>query len=125
MDLLASSLKADSGDVRILLKALVTRLSEALGDRLTVERTGGGRLRRRPEEIVGVRIDLGDDQLAAAVEGGRIECTIAHSSGGIRIRSVKVDIDEWLRQLLQSLGDEAASSQSTRQALESLLIGDT
>jgi len=123
LDILASSLSADAGDVRLLLKALVTRLSGALGDRLVVERTGG-RLRKRSDEIRRVSIHLGEDQLDAAVQGGALECTVSRSSGGIRIRSAKVSMDEWLRQLLASLSDEAATSQATRLALEALVIGD-
>ncbi|MHB8220937.1 MAG: hypothetical protein ACYDHU_11560 [Acidimicrobiales bacterium] len=122
LDLLASSLSADAGDVRLLLRALVARLSDALGDRLTVERSGG-RLRRRPDEIRRVSVRLGEDQLDAAVSGGILECTVSRSSGGIRIRSTKVTTDEWLRQLLSSLRDEASTSQATRLALESLMIG--
>jgi hypothetical protein len=122
LDLLASSLSADAGDVRLLLKALVTRLSDALGDRLAVERAGG-RLRRSPGEIRRVSVRLGDDQLDAVLSVGILECTISRSSGGIRIRSTKVSTDEWLRQLLSSLSDEAATSQATRLALEALMIG--
>jgi hypothetical protein len=121
IDLLASSLQADSGDVRMLLKALVTRLSGALGDRLKVERAGG-RL-RRSDEIRRVTVSLGDDTLDAAVNGTDVDCTVARSSGGIRIRSTKVTMDEWLRRLLGALRDEAASSSATRQALESIVIG--
>src|SRR5208282_6575452 len=67
IDLLASSLQADGGDVRLLLKALVTRLAGALGDRLKVERAGG-RL-RRSDEIRRVSVTLGDDTLDASVNG--------------------------------------------------------
>ena len=121
LDLLASSLHADGGDVRILLRVLVTRLSDALGNRMLVERKSG-RL-RRSEEVRSVIISLGDDQLSAEVVGERLECTIARSSGGIRIRSTKVTTDEWLRRLLAALREEAATSQATRQALESMVIG--
>lgn len=120
LDLLASSLKADSGDVRILLRALVTRLAGALGDRLTVERTG--RL-RKGDEIRRVSVRLGEDHLDAAVDRGALECTVSRSVGGIRIRSTRVTIDEWLRHLLGALRDEAATTQATRQALESLVLG--
>jgi hypothetical protein len=122
IDLLASSLQADGGDVRLLLKALVTRLSGALGDRLEVERAGG--LLRKSNEIRRVSVHLGDDTLDAALSGGSLECTVSRSSGGIRIRSSKVSMDEWLRQLLGALQNEAASSSATRQAIESLVIGD-
>ncbi len=120
LDLLASSLQADDGDVRVLLRALVTRLAGALGNRLEVERTGRF---RKSEEIRRVSIRLGDDQLDAVVDRGALECTVSRSSGGIRIRSTRVSLDEWLRQLLGALRDEAATTQATRMALESLVIG--
>ena len=122
LDMLAASLHADSGDVRILLKALVTRLSGALGTRIQVERAGG--FLRKSEEIRRIQIRLGDDDLEVRVEGGGVECTIGRSSGGIRIRNEKVTIDEWLRRLLTALRDEAQSSQATRLALESIVMGD-
>ncbi|MGH8987588.1 MAG: hypothetical protein ACRDXC_03180 [Acidimicrobiales bacterium] len=121
LDLLASSLHADDGDVRVLLRAMVTRLSGALGQRLAVER--GGRF-RRGDEIRQISIRLGDDQFDAVVDHGTLECTISKSSGGIRIRSTRVGIDEWLRRLLGALRDEAATTEATRAALESLVIGN-
>lgn len=120
LDLLASSLQADGGDVRLLLKALVTRLSGALGDRLTVQRAGG--LLRRSGEIQKVSVQLGDDTLDATVEGGSLACTVARSSGGIRIRSAKVTVDEWLRTLLTALRAEAETSSAARTALESIML---
>jgi hypothetical protein len=122
LDLLASSLRADDGDVRVLLRALVTRLSGALGDRLTVERAG--RFRKGSDEIRRVSIRLGDDSFDATVERGSLECIVSRSSGGIRIRSSRVGIDEWLRRLLGALRDEAATTEATRLALESIVIGN-
>jgi hypothetical protein len=57
------------------------------------------------------------------VDGPTLRCTIGHSSGGIRIRSEKVGVDEWLNRLLTVLKAEAANSQAVRQALESMVIG--
>jgi hypothetical protein len=122
LDILASSLRADDGDVRVLLRALVTRLADALGNRLEVERAGRF---RKSDEIHRVSIHLGDDTLDAVVERGSLECTISRSSGGIRIRSSRVTLEEWLRRLLGALRDEAATTQATRLALESLVIGGT
>jgi hypothetical protein len=121
LDLLASSLHADDRDVRLLLRVLVGRLSGALGSRLEVERPGRF---RKSEEIQRVSIQLGDEQLEAVVDHGTLVCTIAKSSGGIRIRSSRVPVHEWIRRLLAILREEAATSEQTRQALESIVIGE-
>ena len=121
LDLLASSLHADAGDVRVLLRVLVDRLADALGARMTVQRSGG--LFRKSNEIERITVILGEDQLDAAIVDGRLECTVGRSSGGIRIRSSKVSMDEWVRRLLGALREEAETSQATRLALESIVIG--
>jgi hypothetical protein len=64
-----------------------------------------------------------DDQFEAEVDGPTLRCTIGHSSGGIRIRSEKVDMDTWLSRLLAVLQAEADHSQAVRQALENIVIG--
>ena len=99
----------------------MTRLSDALGDRLAVERAGRF---RKSEEIRQLSIRLGDEQFDATMDRGVVECSISRSSGGIRIRSSRVGIDEWLRRLLGALRDEAATTEATRVALESLVIGN-
>jgi hypothetical protein len=123
LELAAASLRADRSDVRILTKALTDMLGDALGTRMTVKRTGGRF--RKPEVIQAITIAMDDDQFDAVVEGDVLRCTIGHSSGGIRIRSEKVGVDEWLARLLADLQAEAAHSQSVRQALESIVIGGT
>ncbi|MGH9082634.1 MAG: hypothetical protein ACRDY3_12645 [Acidimicrobiales bacterium] len=122
LDLLASSLHADDNDVRLLLRALVSRLAGALGNRLEVERAGRF---RKPDEIRRVSIQLGDELLDASLDRGSLVCTVARSSGGIRIRSTRVTIQEWIRHLLVVLRDEATTSQATRLALESIVIGES
>jgi hypothetical protein len=121
LELAAAQLRADGTDVRILVKVLVDQLSDALGTRLKVERTGGRF--RRSEEIKSLTITMEDDQFEAVVDGSLLRCTIGHSSGGIRIRSEKVDMDSWLNRLLAVLKAEADHSQAVRQALENIVIG--
>ncbi len=121
IDLLASSLEADYSDVRILLRVLAERLSGALGDRLRVERDGGRF--RKSSEVRRLSVVLGDDELTASLEDGRLDTSISHRSAGIRIRSERVALADWLRRLLESLREEASYSQATRQALESIVIG--
>jgi hypothetical protein len=121
LELAAASLRADGSDVHILVKVLVDQLSDALGPRLKVERAGGRF--RKSEEIKSLKIAMGDDQFDAEVDGNTLRCTIGRSSGGIRIRSEKVDVDTWLNRLLTVLKAEAANSQAVRLALENMVIG--
>jgi hypothetical protein len=120
LNMAVAQLASNSTDLHLMLKLLVSQLSDALGDRIVVERAGRF---RKSDEIKSVRIMLGDDTLEAAVEGGTVRCTIGHSSGGIRIRSEKVGIDVWLTRLLSTLQAEAANSEQTRLALENIVIG--
>ena len=123
LDVAAASLRSDSGDVRMLLKLLAGQLSDALGDRLMVERKGG--LFKKSDEIRTLRMTMGDETFEARLEGTSLACTIGKSSGGIRIRSEKVDPDTWLKRTLSALQAEAAHSSTARQALESIVIGGT
>src|ERR1035437_8377749 len=121
LDMAAASLRADLTDVHILLKVLVDQLRDTLGDRLRVER-GGGRF-RKTDEIKSVQISMGTDHFDAVVDGAGLLCTIGHASGGIRIRSDQVDVEEWIAKVLGALTAEAAHSQTARQALENIVIG--
>jgi hypothetical protein len=98
-------------------------LAGSLGSRLVVERQSG--LFKRSGAIEAIQVSLGNDVLRAEASGGSVRCTIGHASGGIRIRSETIDMATWLRRLLGALEQEAAKSETTRQALENLMIGGT
>ena len=121
LELATTSMLADNRDAGGLLKALVASLADPLGDRLHVERQSG--LFRKSDAIKSVRLSVGDEDFEAGMSGGSVACVIGHSSGGIRIRSEKVDMDVWLRRLLAAMQAEAADSQTTRLALENIVIG--
>ena len=120
LSMAVSQLASNNTDVRIMLTVLVSQLADVLGDRIVVERAGRF---RKSDEVRSVRVSLGEDTLEAVVEGATVRCTIGHSSGGIRIRSQQVGMDEWLTRLLSALQSEAANSERTRAALENLVIG--
>jgi hypothetical protein len=120
LSMAVAQLASNSTDLRIMLKLLVSQLSDVLGDRMVVERAGRF---RKSDEIKSVRITLGNETLEAMVEGATVRCSIGHSSGGIRIRSEQCGMDVWLTQLLSTLQSEAAHSEQTRAALENIVIG--
>jgi hypothetical protein len=122
LEMAVSSLASNSTDVTIMMRLLVGELGATLGSRLVVERRGSRF--RRSDELSSVQVTLGNDVLRADIDGASVRCTIGHSSGGIRIRSDQVDMATWLKHLLGALQKEAAQSETTRLALESIMIGD-
>ena len=121
LDMAAAMVQSNATDVHIMLKVLAGQHSEVLGPRVVVDRAGG--LLRKSNEVKALEVTLGDDVLRAQVEGGSVRCSVAHSSGGIRIRSESVDLDSWLKRLLTALQEEAVHSEGARQALERIVIG--
>jgi hypothetical protein len=121
LDLATTTLLADGNDIEMLLRVLVTQLSDAFGGRLVVERDGGRF--KKSDKIKSLDVTLGNDAFRAEVHKGQVTSTIAHSSGGIRIRSETVRMDEWVHRLLEALRAEASHSQTARQALENIIIG--
>jgi len=121
LDLAAATILRDNQDIHALLKALAGQLGGALGAQLVVERKGG--LLRKSDQIKALEAAVGSEQFRAELAGAGVVCTIGHSSGGIRIRSERVPMDEWLRRLLSALKAEAEHNQSARQALENMVIG--
>lgn len=92
-----------------------------LGERMQVEHAGGRF--HKSDAVAKVLIAMGNETFEAAIEGPELRCRVGHSSGGIRIRSETLNVDEWIARLLGALQLEAAHSESARQALEHLVIG--
>ncbi|NNN09928.1 MAG: hypothetical protein HKL85_12175 [Acidimicrobiaceae bacterium] len=121
LNLAVATLRSNSADVHILLKVLTSELSATLGERLQVEHARGRF--HKSDAVAKVLIAMGNESFEAAIEGPELRCRVAHSSGGIRIRSETLNVDEWIVRLLGALQLEAAHSESARQALEHIVIG--
>jgi hypothetical protein len=121
LSLAAATLRSNSGDVHALLKALCDELSDTLGERLHVQRSGGKF--HKSDAISSLQIALDGNQFEATIDGPVLRCSVGHVSGGIRIRNETVDIDQWILKLLEALKAEATHSESARQALENIVIG--
>ena len=123
LEMAAAAVLADNKDVRLLLRVLANTLKEALGDRVEVAHATGGLLHHRSEEVTGITVHLGPDDYEAQLDRGSVRCTVGRSSGGIRIRSEQLPVEQWLTRLLGSLQQEAVSNQSARAALQNVIIG--
>ncbi len=121
LSLAAATLRSNSGDVHALLKALCDELSDTLGERLHVQRSGGKF--HKSDAISSLQIALDGNLFEATIDGPVLRCSVGHVSGGIRIRNETVDIDQWILKLLEALKAEATHSESARQALENIVIG--
>jgi hypothetical protein len=121
LDLLAASLRADSGDVGAFVESLAAKLEEALPGRAKVQRSRRGMF--GPKAVRRIAVDSAEQRLELVRgDGDSIETRRARTSGGIVLKNETLDTDEWLRALGAALNDEAQRSEQTRQALERLLI---
>jgi len=84
-DMVAASIRADASDTETFFKVLVAKMSDALGDRVTIKRSGG--LLKRDRPVTGVEMDLtnaGEGIVLAAVrEHNAIACTVVRRVRGI------------------------------------------
>jgi hypothetical protein len=120
LDLLAASLRADSSDLSVFVESLAAKLEEAVPGRVRVDRRRAGMF--GPKAVRSVAVDLGDRRLELRSDGGAVEARCARLSGGIVLKNEVVETDMWLATLSEALAAEARRSETTRKALERLLI---
>ncbi len=122
-DMVAASIRADAADAETFFRVLVTKMSDALGDRVTVKRSGG--LLKRDRPVTAVEMDLTSAGaglvLAVSREHNAITCTVARRVRGISLSTKEVSMPEWIEELVSALGEEAKKSQQTWSALHGLL----
>jgi hypothetical protein len=123
LQLAAAAFLADNKDVRMLLRVLGKSLQETLGARVALVHGSGGLLRRSSSDVKAITVHLDPDDYQAELDGDRVRCSIARSSGGIRIRSEQLPVDQWLARLLAALQEEAANNQSAQAALQRVVLG--
>jgi uncharacterized protein YhdP len=96
------------------------KLEEAIPKRVRVERRRGGMF--GPKLVRKIEVDLGDQRLEMRHDTSSLETRRAKLSGGIVLKSEELDTDAWLAALGGALADEARRSETTREALQRLLI---
>ena len=120
MDLLAASLRADSSDLSAFVESLAAKLEEAVPGRVRVQRQRTGMF--GPKTVRSVSVDLGDRRLELKADSGRVQTRSARLSGGIVLKNEALETEAWLAMLSEALATEAQRSETTRTALERLLI---
>ena len=120
LDLLAASLRAEGSDLGAFVEGLAAKLEAALPGRVRVQRRRAGLTGRKL--VRRIALDAGDRRLELQAEDGTIQTRCSRLSGGIVLRRDALDTEAWLAVLGEALAEEARRSQTTRRALERLLI---
>jgi hypothetical protein len=120
LDLLAASLRADTSDMEAFVESLAVKLEEAVPGRVRVQRRRLTLL--GPRRVRQIALNAGDRRLELEFDSGALETSCSRLSGGIVLKREALDTDAWLAAVGEALGAEARRSESTRQALERLLI---
>jgi hypothetical protein len=121
VDGLAASLRADSDDIAVYVESLASKLELALPSAVRVQR--GRRGMFGPKVVRRIAVDAGDLRLELVRTGERVvDARRSRLSGGIVLKSEALDVEAWVRAVVDALAIEAGRSERTRQALERLLI---
>jgi hypothetical protein len=120
LDLIAASLRTDASDLDAFVETLARKLEEVLPSGVRVERRRNGL--RGPKLVRRIAVDAGGLRFELRAQNGDLDARCSRLSGGIVLKSESVDVDAWLAALGEALANEARRSQTTRQALERLLL---
>lgn len=122
-DLVAAQVRADSSDVDTFFRVLAEKLSDALGDRVKLERRGG--LLKRDRLATGIELDLSSGGsgvvLCARRERNGVSCSVLRKVRGIALSTKEVPMPVWVEELVSALSEEAKRSGQTWEALHGLL----
>ncbi len=119
-EVLASSLRADAGDLKTFMGALASKLEGALPSQTTVARRGGG-LFSGPKRVDRISVDLGEFRYELQMVGARVQPSRSKAVRGIVLKTEQVPLNEWIDELSRQLTAEAERSEQARLALERLL----
>ena len=120
LDLVAAALRADLSDIAAFVEGLATRLEQALPGLVEVKRAKQGF--RGPKLVTEISVDTADGRLSLQRDGGQVRTVRAKSSGGIVLKTEKLDIDAWLAALRVEVAEQAQRSERTRLALQQLVL---
>jgi hypothetical protein len=119
-ELVAASLRADSGDLTAFTEALATKLEGALPGQTTVERAGGGFFGGQ-KRVALIRVQIAEVRYELRVHKHGMDCTRGKAVRGIVLKTEQLNLDEWIDQLSRDLNEQASRSEQARLALERLV----
>jgi len=118
-ELVAASLRADAGDLRVFVEALATKLEQSFPGRCRVQRAGllgKGDVRQ-------ISVGVGDSRYELVNDDGAVSARHSSVVRGITLKNEELGLDEWIDALAAQVVAEAGRSERDRLALEKLLSG--
>jgi hypothetical protein len=119
LDLVAASLRADAGDLRVFVEALASKLEQILPGRCRVRRAGF----RGKGSVHEISVDLGDGRYELTQDDGAVTARRSSVVRGITLKNEELGLDEWIDSLAAQVVAEAGKSERGRVALQKLLSG--
>lgn len=119
LDLVAASLRADSGDLRVFVEALATKLEQILPGRCRVRRSGF----RGKGDVREISVEVGDGRYELTQDGGSVTARRSSVVRGITVKNEELGLDAWIDSLAAHVVAEADRSERGREALQKLLSG--
>jgi len=120
-EMVAASLRADSGDLPAYVDALAVKLEGALPGRCEVDRHAK-RLFSHEKVVRKLSLSIGDWRYTLEADGaGNVTTGRAKAVRGIVLKTEQLPLADWIASLARDLSSEAATSEQARIALERLL----
>jgi hypothetical protein len=119
IDLVAASLRADAGDLRVYVEELARKLEQSFPGRCSVRRSGllgKGQVRL-------ITVTAGDARYELEHKDATVVARRTSVVRGIALKSEQLGLDQWIDSLAAEVLAEAERSEHGRLALENLLIG--
>jgi hypothetical protein len=126
LEVLAASLRRDSGDLSLYAGFLINTLSATLPPEMVrIEHKAGlfGRV-KDDAPVLGVSVLFGDRRFTLRREavGKPVAAQVKHESGGVVLRTETVGMDVWSRELATALAGYAQANASAAAALRRLTM---
>ena len=121
LDLAAAQTRADGADTQAMLDALATRLTGALPRMTTVKRRRVGGLLSKRTEVERIEVELSDERFELINASGMVRCARNRVVRGITLKREEVQIEDWVRGLVEEVVRTASLGEHARMTLEGLV----
>lgn len=121
VDLLAASLRADTGDLKAFLEALAVKLEGALPLATVVTRQRKLFSKEHPVKEILITMDDYHYRISQEQQGTLLTQRVKVVRG-IVLKTEQLSMDQWIEELAMGLARQAAQSAQARAALERFLL---